>query len=1444
MAKRVSQFDQEFSVPSSAWFLIEKTDGKYYKVAPADITGAGDMTKAVYDPNVVNGDAFDPNNMQPLGSTIETFGADFNSDTTRTDATSKEVKLGLAHRTNSAQPVAMMYGVSGIGSSSIRIGGGHISMNAATDIGLFTAATDTTPTGTARLSIGPDGSVILSGGDLIFTEGADHVTAPAAGFGKLWVRNDTPNVLVYTDDAGTDTVLGVGSVTVDGTPADNQIAIWTGASTLEGDVAFTFDTATNLFTVGNGVINSSSTGNPEIRLEADTDNNGATSTAYLNYYLNGTAGGTGVLKGFLGYEEVNTRMVFSSAEGLTLRTSAGNSDITFDPNGTGDVLVASGNVGIGIDPPISKLDVRGGTTLGFVTHTGDGDADVNLFGDGTNAQSGNFASALRLFGGASQTRHMYLQQINNGSAVVASTFADLYIQTDANNANVVMDPQGAGRTIHVSSTDPTLHLTNSPTFDHGAYFGTPDSNELVIGIGTDFVYAAAAVTTWTPKETSAGVIRIDNGTFEYYADSGLTVDVPYSPTRQFYCDETNFVIDSNNFWLNAGDIVITETADHATTPTAARGQIWVKNDAAQKLVFTDDAGDDVLISADGITWPNAVTLDAAAAAGFNIQTNSLNRLSIDSAGVASFFKRMDVYNGSSICVFGANDAADGTRTDATSKHAKIGCAHYTNAEEPMAMVRGFSSVANNTLHFGGGSGAMNAATVISLYTGATTTTTTGTERMRVDNAGNMQLYAGDLVFNEKADHAFTPVGTKGSLWVRNDTPNVLVFTDDAGTDTVLGAGGGGGDVTKVGTPVDNQIGVWTGDGTLEGDANLTWDGSILTAKNGYVDFWNGSAIARFGADSGSDTLRTDATAKVTRIGMPHYTNAEEPAALIVGVADSGSNGNEVRIGGGSNTLNAANILSFFTDTTSITLTGTERMRIDSAGNIITYAGDLVMTEKADHAFTPAAGTGQLWVKNTVPATLIYTDDAGTDFDLTAAGGGNVTKVGTPVDNEIGVWTGDGTIEGDTNFTWDGSGMDIKGILDIWNGAGIFQIGGDSGSNVLRTNNTTKVYRMGFAHYANAEEPCQIMSGSCTSTASSLNLGGGTSAMNACESVSIYTAANTTTTTGTRRFNVDTSGNITIDTGNLRLSASTGNIGLNGKTAGATYPIYGGQNQNAETSFRCDNTTSGTAAVAGLVVTANAGGGTLKAHSSAFTTSGAAIADGVKLEANSSASGGLALVAAESTAVVRVYAGGAADADLVATFDAARNLELAAGDLVFNEAADHSFTPVAAHASLWVKNDTPNSLIFTDDAGDDFDLVHTPHASIYVTTSITNTANGTPAKLAGAGVTASNIVSEFTHTTPNRITYTGATTKIFTISASMTITHSASNVIQTLSFAKNGTNIANSSIRRKIGTGGDIGASSLEWTVSLATNDYIEVFCDSDTAGTSTVSEMVLQAHQS
>lgn len=45
---------------------------------------------------------------------------------------------------------------------------------------------------------------------------------------------------------------------------------------------------------------------------------------------------------------------------------------------------------------------------------------------------------------------------------------------------------------------------------------------------------------------------------------------------------------------------------------------------------------------------------------------------------------------------------------------------------------------------------------------------------------------------------------------------------------------------------------------------------------------------------------------------------------------------------------------------------------------------------------------------------------------TPAGSGDVSKVGTPANNQVGIWTGDGTIEGDSNFVWTGTELDLTG----------------------------------------------------------------------------------------------------------------------------------------------------------------------------------------------------------------------------------------------------------------------------------------------------------------------------------------------------------------------------------------------------------------------------------
>lgn len=69
----------------------------------------------------------------------------------------------------------------------------------------------------------------------------------------------------------------------------------------------------------------------------------------------------------------------------------------------------------------------------------------------------------------------------------------------------------------------------------------------------------------------------------------------------------------------------------------------------------------------------------------------------------------------------------------------------------------------------------------------------------------------------------------------------LIVPNESGTLALLSdIGGGSGDVTKVGTPVNQQIGVWTGDGTLGGFSKFLYNDATETLSIGTSDVDAGS----------------------------------------------------------------------------------------------------------------------------------------------------------------------------------------------------------------------------------------------------------------------------------------------------------------------------------------------------------------------------------------------------------------------------------------------------------------------------------------------------------------------------------------------------------------------------------------------------------------------------
>lgn len=155
---------------------------------------------------------------------------------------------------------------------------------------------------------------------------------------------------------------------------------------------------------------------------------------------------------------------------------------------------------------------------------------------------------------------------------------------------------------------------------------------------------------------------------------------------------------------------------------------------------------------------------------------------------------------------------------------------------------------------------------------------------------------------------------------------------------------GGGDVTKVGTPANNQVGVWTGDGTLEGDAALTFDtttDTLAVAASGKFAF---GAVNILNDSAGTTTLSnidaidatTEATIEAAIDTLANLTSVQGHTVTLTGAF--------IRSGAHSLTL---------------TTTGATNVTLPTTGTLATLAGTESLSNKtlvAPALGTPASGT--------------------------------------------------------------------------------------------------------------------------------------------------------------------------------------------------------------------------------------------------------------------------------------------------------------------------------------------------------------------------------------------------------------------------------------------------------------------------------------------------------
>jgi len=515
----------------------------------------------------------------------------------------------------------------------------------------------------------------------------------------------------------------------------------------------------------------------------------------------------------------------------------------------------------------------------------------------------------------------------DGTANIDSLVADTADINGGTIDGVTIGGSSAGAITGTTITGTSFVTSGNMTFG--------DNDKAVFGAGTDLEIFHDGSNSHI-KDAGSGGLRLSTNQFRVYnaATDELSINAVENGTVELYYDNAK-KLSTTSTGIDVTGTVVADglTVDGIATISEGNSGATAPSDA-NTLVVENNGNSGISILSPNSSNGQLRFGDVADNSSAFVQYNSTDNLMTVGTSRASGELRFTTGNvGERMRIDASGNVGIGTNSPSSLLHvasngeAKVtiqGDVNNDTGEEGALLefitdgtavhhVIGQEQGSINDLSIMAGEGALSTIACSMVFKTKLTGTTTSSEAMRIDSAGNVGI--GTASPNQKL---VIDGGSSNSI-VRIQGDSVLRLDFGASSD-----------------PDAGRVEYDSSGNSMRFYANNTEHMRI--ASSGNVGIGTFSPSHRFVSSTtnsyGQLRLQSDDTDNAVQymgLTFRQHDKDEEGYAGILGYADSDEN--RISIGGSTGLFNAATVLQFFTAANHTTVTGTERMRISSNGNV-------------------------------------------------------------------------------------------------------------------------------------------------------------------------------------------------------------------------------------------------------------------------------------------------------------------------------------------------------------------------------------------------------------------------------------------------------------------------------------------------------------------------------